>query len=58
MVQGRDVGNFVVSSDHHVIPFNEHLGADHLTFEQGGGMGDLVCVRISFPKTLVIVFFP
>ena len=50
MVQGRDVGNFLVSADHHVIPFNEHLGADHLTFERGGGMGDLVCVEIIFLK--------
>ena len=25
MVQGRDVGNFIVCSDHRLIPFNEHL---------------------------------
>ena len=32
------------------------IGAGHLTFEEG--IGNLVWVRIFFPKSLVIDFFP
>ena len=32
MVQGRDFGNFIVCSDHRLIPFKEHLRCSLATY--------------------------